>query len=93
MVGAAVAEELVRLVAGREPEQLMAEADPEHGDAPEQLAHDRDLLAQRLQVAGAVQRRTASCRASSSAGVVEGTTVTCAPAPASRRAEVERLQP
>ena len=58
MVGAAVAEgELVRLVAGREAEQLVAEADAEHGHAAEQLPHDLHLVGERLRVAGAVREQ------------------------------------
>ncbi len=60
MVGAAVAErQLRRLVAGREPEQLVAEADPEHRHAAERLAHDPRLLDERRRVAGAVREQHA----------------------------------
>ena len=93
MVGAAMAErELVRRVAGREAEELMAEADPEDRDAAHELAHGVDLRAQGLRVPGPFERRTPSKRASSSAEAVCGTTVTDAPAVASRR-KIERFAP
>jgi hypothetical protein len=44
-------------VAGREAEQLVAEADPEHRDTAQQLAHDLDLVCERLGVAGAVREQ------------------------------------
>ena len=60
MVRAAVAErELVRLVARRETEQLMAEADAEDRHAPDQLAHDGDLVRKWLGIAGAVREQYA----------------------------------
>ena len=60
MVRAAVAErQLVRLHPRREREQLVAEADAEHRHAAEQLAHDRDLVVQRLGIAGAVREQHA----------------------------------
>ena len=56
MVGAAMAErELVRRVAGREAQELVAEADPENGDAAEELAHNLGLGDEGLGVAGAIR--------------------------------------
>ena len=80
-------------MAGREAEQLVAEADPEHRHAAEQLAHDVDLVLERLGVAGAVREQDAVV-----AGELVGVDACvdrrspCAPAPASRR-RIERLQP
>ena len=55
VVRAAVAEgELVRLVTRCQREQLVAEADAEHGETTEKLGHSGDLLGQRFRVAGAV---------------------------------------
>ena len=60
VVRAAVAEgQLVRLVTRRQREQLMAEADAEHRDPAEEVGHGRDLVAQRLRVAGAVREEDA----------------------------------
>ena len=54
MVRAAVAErKLVRLVAGRTCDQLVAEADAEHVRAAEQLRDRLRLAVERLRVAGA----------------------------------------
>jgi hypothetical protein len=66
----------------RETEQLVAQADAEHGVAAEEIAHDRRLLLERLGSPGPFERTTPSKRASSSAGVVCGHTVTAAPASA-----------
>src|SRR6266516_1475524 len=58
MVCASMAErELEGLVAGREREQLMAEADAEDRDTAEQFAHDGDLLHEGLRIAGAVREQ------------------------------------
>ena len=51
--------QLVGLVARREAEQLVPEADAEHARAPEQVADRRDLLDERLRVAGAVRQHHA----------------------------------
>ena len=60
MVGAAVAErQLVGLVPGGEPEQLVAEADAEHARPAEQAADRLDLGDERLRIAGAVREQDA----------------------------------
>ena len=60
MVGAAMAEgELVGLVPGREAEELMTEADPEDGDAAQELAHGVDLRVEGLRVPGPVREEDA----------------------------------
>src|SRR3954464_14017662 len=57
MVAAPVTErELVGVVAGGEREQLVAEADAEDRDAPDELTHRRRLLDERLRVARAVRQ-------------------------------------
>src|SRR5205814_1860125 len=48
-----------RTQAGRKCEQLVPEADAEHGHATEQLAHGRDLVSEWLRVAGAVREEHA----------------------------------
>ena len=70
----------------------MAEADPEQRDAAEQLAHDLDLVDERLGVAGAVREHHAVVAGELVGVVVCGTTVTAAPASARRRA-IERFVP
>ena len=73
MVGAAVAErQLEGLVVGGEAEQLMAEADPEDGRAPEEVADDRGLLDERIGSPGPFERTTPSWPASVSASTVCG---------------------
>ena len=60
MVGTAVAErQLERRETGREREQLVTEADAEDGDAAEQLADRRDLVGERLGIAGPVREQDA----------------------------------
>ena len=79
-------------MAGREAEQLMAEADAENRHAAEQIAHDLDLVAERLGVAGAVRQEHGVVAAELARvdGVREDRHA--APAPASRR-RIDRLQP
>ena len=60
MVRPAVPErELEGAVAGSEPEQLVAEADPEDRDPAEQARDGLDLRLERLRVAGAVREHDA----------------------------------
>ena len=93
MVRAAMTErQLVRLVAGREAEELMAEADPEDRHPPEQLLHRLHLVVERLRIAGTVGEDDGVVLRELVRGDGAGCTCTCAPAPASRR-RIERLQP
>ena len=93
MVGAAMAEgQLVRLVAGGEAKQLVAEADAEHRHAAEQAAHDLGLERQRLRIARPVRQQHAVVAGELLRSVAQ-TVSRAAASAAARRRTMERLAP
>ena len=95
MVAAAVAErELERLQPDGLGEDLVAEADAEHGRAPDQLPHrlDQGAMAAGSPGPGTRKMPSASRASTSSAGVVQGSSSSVAPRGVKLRT-IERLMP
>ena len=89
MVGAVVAErQLVGAPAGGQPEDLVAEADPEHRHAAEEAAHRLDQVGHALGIAGTVGEKDAvglALEHAAPTASTAGTTVTSQPAAPSWR--------